>query len=72
MPEMAGTVSGMGNCVAMTAGSLSSAAAAVLFDGRTALSIAGTMTFCAFLALMALWLVIRHSGQPAILRSRET
>jgi DHA1 family bicyclomycin/chloramphenicol resistance-like MFS transporter len=71
MPQMAGTVSGLGNCVAMTAGSLSSAAAAVLFDGRTALSIAGTMTFCALLALMALRLVIRHAGQPATAQSPE-
>jgi DHA1 family bicyclomycin/chloramphenicol resistance-like MFS transporter len=71
MPHMAGTVSGMGNCVAMTAGSLSSAATAVLFNGRTALSIAGTMTFCALLALFALRLVIQHAGQLAIVQSPE-
>jgi DHA1 family bicyclomycin/chloramphenicol resistance-like MFS transporter len=71
MPQMAGTVNGAGNCVAMTAGSLSSALATVLFDGRTALSVAGTMTFCALLALIALRLVIQHAGQHAIVQSPE-
>jgi hypothetical protein len=55
----------------MTAGSLSSALATVLFDGRTALSVAGTMTFCALLALIALRLVIQHAGQHAIVQSPE-
>jgi hypothetical protein len=27
------------------------------------------MTFCASVDLVALWLVIRHSGQPAIMQS---
>jgi MFS transporter, DHA1 family, multidrug resistance protein len=71
MPQMAGTVSAASNCLAMTAGSLSSALAAVLFDGRTALSMAGIMTFCAFLALISFWTASRHVGQHAIMRSRE-
>jgi DHA1 family bicyclomycin/chloramphenicol resistance-like MFS transporter len=70
MPQMAGTVNAASNCLAMTAGSLSSALAAVLFDGRTAFSMAGVMTFCAFLALICFWTANRHAGQHAIMQSR--
>jgi DHA1 family bicyclomycin/chloramphenicol resistance-like MFS transporter len=55
----------------MTAGSLSSALAAVLFDGRTALSMAGIMTFCSLAALVSFWMASRHVGQRAIMQSRE-
>jgi MFS transporter, DHA1 family, multidrug resistance protein len=71
MPQLAGTVSAASNCLAMTAGSLASALAAVLFDGRTALSMAGIMTLCSFLALISFWTANRHVGQPAVMQSRE-
>jgi DHA1 family bicyclomycin/chloramphenicol resistance-like MFS transporter len=71
IPQMAGTVSAASNCLAMTAGSLSSALTAVLFDGRTALSMAGIMTFCSFATLVSLWIASRHAGQRAIMQSRE-
>jgi hypothetical protein len=50
---------------------LASALAAVLFDGRTALSMAGIMTLCSFLALISFWTANRHVGQPAVMQSRE-
>ena len=71
MPQMAGTVSAASNCLAMTAGSLSSAFAAVLFDGRTALSMAGIMTLCSFLALISFWTASRHVARHAVMQSRE-
>jgi DHA1 family bicyclomycin/chloramphenicol resistance-like MFS transporter len=71
MPQMAGTVSAASNCLLMTAGSLSSALTAILFDGRTALSMTGIMTFCAFMALIAFWTASRHLRQHAIVRCRE-
>jgi MFS transporter, DHA1 family, multidrug resistance protein len=71
LPQMAGTVSAASNCLAMTAGSLSSALAAVLFDGQTALSMAGMMTFCAVLALICFWAASRHVGRHAVMQSRE-
>jgi DHA1 family bicyclomycin/chloramphenicol resistance-like MFS transporter len=52
MPQMAGTVSAVSNCVAMMAGSLSSALAAEFFDGRTMLSVSSTMLLCALSALI--------------------
>jgi DHA1 family bicyclomycin/chloramphenicol resistance-like MFS transporter len=70
LPQMAGTVSAASNCLAMTAGSLSSALAAVLFDG-TALSMTGMMTFCAVLALICFWAASRHVGRHAVMQSRQ-
>jgi DHA1 family bicyclomycin/chloramphenicol resistance-like MFS transporter len=71
MPQMAGTVSAATNCLLMTAGSLTSALTALLFDGRTALSMTGIMTFCAFMALIAFWTASRHLRQNAIVRCSE-
>jgi DHA1 family bicyclomycin/chloramphenicol resistance-like MFS transporter len=71
LPRIAGTVSAASNCLAMTVGSLSSALAAVLFDGRTALSMAGIMTFCSLAALVSFWMASRHVGQRPIMQSRE-
>lgn len=71
MPELAGTVSAASNCLLMTAGSLSSALTAVLFDGRTALSMAGIMTFCSFLSLISFRTANRHVGRPVIMESRQ-
>jgi DHA1 family bicyclomycin/chloramphenicol resistance-like MFS transporter len=71
MPQLAGTVSAASNCLLMTTGSLSSALAAVFFDGRTAISMAGIMTFCSFLSLISFWTANRHVGRPVIMQSRE-
>jgi DHA1 family bicyclomycin/chloramphenicol resistance-like MFS transporter len=71
MPELAGTVSAASTCLLMTTGSLSSALAAILFDGRTAISMAGIMTFCSFLSLICFWTANRHAGRPVVMQSRE-
>jgi DHA1 family bicyclomycin/chloramphenicol resistance-like MFS transporter len=71
MPQLAGTVSAASNCLLMTVGSLSSALAAVLFDGRTAISMAGIMAFCSFLSLISFWTANRHVGRPVVMQSRE-
>jgi MFS transporter, DHA1 family, multidrug resistance protein len=71
MPQLAGTVSAASNCLAMTAGSLASALAALLFDGRTALSMAGIMTLCSLLALISFLKANRHVGRHVVMQSRD-
>ncbi|MFH0300655.1 multidrug effflux MFS transporter [Bradyrhizobium sp. 31Argb] len=69
LPEMAGTVSAAVNCLIMISGALSSALTAVLFDGRTALSMAGVMEFCALLALLFFAMAIGRTRQQAVVPS---
>jgi MFS transporter, DHA1 family, multidrug resistance protein len=71
LPQMAGTVNAATNFLAMTAGSLSSAFTTLLFDGRTGISMAGIMTFCAFLSLICFWTASRHARRHTIVQSRE-
>jgi MFS transporter, DHA1 family, multidrug resistance protein len=59
LPDIAGAVGAAAGSIQMTAGSLSSALVAVLFDGRSALSMAVVMTVCSLLALLAYWLLAR-------------
>ena len=66
MPQMAGTVSAVSNCVAMMAGSLSSALAAEFFDGRTMLSVSSTMLLCALAALIFFWMATRSTIKQPI------
>lgn len=68
MPQMAGTVSAVSNCVAMIAGSLSSALAAAFFDGRTMLSVSSTMLLCSLLALISFWMATRNTTKQRIAR----
>jgi DHA1 family bicyclomycin/chloramphenicol resistance-like MFS transporter len=63
LPQMSGTVSAATNCLAMVAGSLSSGLAAIFFDGRTMLSMTGTMLFCSLLALASFSTVARSAGK---------
>ncbi|WP_454634541.1 MFS transporter [Bradyrhizobium cenepequi] len=69
LPKMAGTVSAATNCLIMVSGSISSALTAVLFDGRTALSMAGVMEFCALLALFFFGTAVGRARQQAVMPS---
>lgn len=69
LPEMAGTVSAATNCLIMVSGSLTSALTAVLFDGRTSLSMAGVMEFCSLLALLFFAMAIGRTRQQAVMPS---
>ena len=66
LPEMAGTVSAATNCLIMVSGSLTSALTAVLFDGRTSLSMAGVMEFFSLLALLFFGMAIGRARQQAV------
>ena len=59
LPEIAGAVSATAGSIQMTAGAVSSGLVAVLFDGRSALSMAAVMAACSLLALIAYWLLAR-------------
>jgi len=74
LPDIAGAVGAAAGSIQMTAGAASSGLVAVLFDGRSALSMAAVMATCSLLALIAYCLLARpaerriHSlviGQPA-------
>jgi DHA1 family bicyclomycin/chloramphenicol resistance-like MFS transporter len=69
LPEMAGTVSAATNCLIMVSGSLTSALTAVLFDGRTSLSMAGVMEFFSLLALLFFGMAIGRTRQRAVMPS---
>ncbi len=69
LPEMAGTVSAATNSFVMISGSVTSALTAVLFDGRTALSMAGVMEFFSLLALLFLTMAIGRVRQQALMSS---
>jgi MFS transporter, DHA1 family, multidrug resistance protein len=69
LPDMAGTVSAATNCLIMVSGSITSALTAVLFDGRTSLSMAGVMAFCSLLALSFLALAMGRARQQAVMPS---
>jgi DHA1 family bicyclomycin/chloramphenicol resistance-like MFS transporter len=59
LPEIAGTVGAAAGSIQMTAGVVSSGLVAVLFDGRSALSMTAVMVACSLLALIAHWLLAR-------------
>jgi len=59
LPEIAGAVSAAAGSIQMTAGAVSSGLVAVLFDGRSALSMTAVMAACSLLALIAYWLLAR-------------
>jgi DHA1 family bicyclomycin/chloramphenicol resistance-like MFS transporter len=69
LPKMAGTVSAAVNCLIMVSGSITSALTAVLFDGRTSLSMASVMAFCSLLALLFFGMAIGRARQQAVMPS---
>jgi MFS transporter, DHA1 family, multidrug resistance protein len=67
LPDIAGAVGALAGSLQMTAGAASSGLVAMLFDGRSALSMAAVMTACSLLALIAYCLLAR----PAERRSHS-
>jgi MFS transporter, DHA1 family, multidrug resistance protein len=61
LPEIAGAVSAAAGSIQMTAGAVSSGLVAVLFDGRSALSMTAVMAACSLLALIAYWGLARSA-----------
>jgi DHA1 family bicyclomycin/chloramphenicol resistance-like MFS transporter len=59
LPDIAGAVGAAAGSIQLTAGAVSSGLVAVLFDGRSALSMAGVMATSSMLALVAYWLLAR-------------
>ena len=59
LPDIAGAVSAAAGSIQMIAGAVSSSLVAVLFDGRSALSMAAVMAASSLLALTAYWLLAR-------------
>ena len=69
LPEIAGAVGATAGSIQMTAGATASGLVAVLFDGRSALSMAAVMAACSLLALVAYCLFARPAERH--IRSRE-
>jgi MFS transporter, DHA1 family, multidrug resistance protein len=65
LPEIAGAVGAAAGSIQMSAGTVSSALVAVLFDGRSALSMAAVMAVSSLLALIAYWLLARPAERCA-------
>ncbi len=61
LPDIAGAVSAAAGSVQMTAGAAASGLVAVLFDGRSALSMAAVIAACSLLALIGYVLVARSA-----------
>ena len=59
LPDIAGAVGAAAGSIQMTAGAASSGLVALLFDGRSALSMAAVMAACSLLALIAYCLLAR-------------
>jgi MFS transporter, DHA1 family, multidrug resistance protein len=59
LPEIAGAVGAAAGSIQMIAGAVSSSLVAILFDGRSALSMAAIMCAFSLLALNAYWLLAR-------------
>jgi MFS transporter, DHA1 family, multidrug resistance protein len=59
LPDIAGAVGAAAGSIQMIAGAVSSSLVAVLFDGRSALSMAAVMAASSLLALIAYWLLAR-------------
>jgi DHA1 family bicyclomycin/chloramphenicol resistance-like MFS transporter len=66
LPDIAGAVSAAAGSIQMITGALSSGLVAVLFDGRSALSMAAVMALFSLLALIAYWLLARPAERRLI------
>jgi MFS transporter, DHA1 family, multidrug resistance protein len=62
LPDIAGAVSAAAGSIQMTAGAAASGLVAVLFDGRSALSMAAVIAGSSLLALIAYYLLARPAG----------
>jgi DHA1 family bicyclomycin/chloramphenicol resistance-like MFS transporter len=71
LPDIAGAVSATATSIQLTAGAASSGLVSVLFDGRSALSMAVMMALCSLLGLGANLLIARYANthSPAITSS---
>jgi len=61
LPDIAGAVSAAAGSIQMTAGAAASGLVAVLFDGRSALSMSAVIAACSLLALIGYILVARSA-----------
>ena len=61
LPEIAGAVGAAAGSIQMTAGAASSGLVAVLFDGRSPLSMTAVMAVCSLLALITYWLLAHRA-----------
>jgi DHA1 family bicyclomycin/chloramphenicol resistance-like MFS transporter len=66
LPEIAGAVGAAAGSIQMTAGAASSGLVAVLFDGRSALSMTAVMAACSLLALIAYCLLARPAERRVL------
>jgi MFS transporter, DHA1 family, multidrug resistance protein len=71
LPDIAGAVGAAAGSIQITAGSASSGLVAVLFDGRSALSMAAVMAACSLLALIAYCLLARPAERRIHLQAVE-
>jgi DHA1 family bicyclomycin/chloramphenicol resistance-like MFS transporter len=62
LPDIAGAVSATATSIQLTAGAASSGLVSVLFDGRSALSMAVMMALCSLLGLGAYLLIARYAN----------
>ena len=69
LPEIAGAVGAAAGSIQMTAGAASSGLVAVLFDGRSPLSMTAVMAVCSLLALITYWL-LAHRAERRRLHSQ--
>ncbi|MDQ2668553.1 MAG: multidrug effflux MFS transporter [Gemmatimonadota bacterium] len=65
MPDIAGVASALLSSMQMVTGAVSSAIAASLFDGRTAIAMTGTMTICSLAAGLVYAIVVRPAEKRA-------
>lgn len=66
LPEIAGAVGATATSLQLTAGAASSGLVSVLFDGRSARSMAATMALCSLLGLGAYLLINRLAAQRTV------
>ena len=66
LPEIAGAVGAAAGSIQMTSGAISSGLVAVLYDGRSALSMTSVMAVCSLLALALYLLVARRAERRLV------
>jgi DHA1 family bicyclomycin/chloramphenicol resistance-like MFS transporter len=71
LPNIAGAVGAPAGSIQMTAGAASSGLVAVLFDGRSALSMAAVVAACSLLALIAYYLLARPAERHIYSRAAK-
>ena len=71
MPEIVGVASAFLSGLQMIVGATSSAVAASLFDGRSAIAMTGTMTVCTVTSTLVYFAVVRRAERQAALRPED-